>query len=60
MHELMPSVVPMAVSIVTSVWMMIFQVSFFMPTLCFMVKINVSPAQENILCRDIIHYVRTF
>ena len=26
----MPSVVPMAVSIVTSVWMMIFQVSFFM------------------------------
>ncbi len=29
-HELMPSVVPMAVSIVTSVWMMIFQVSFFM------------------------------
>ena len=56
MHELMPSVVPMAVSIVTSVWMIIFQVSFFMPTLCFMVKINVSPAQENILCRDIISF----
>ena len=41
-HELMPSVVPMAVSIVTSVWMMIFQVSFFMALFGLMVKNKVN------------------
>lgn len=37
MHDEMPKVVPIAVRIVISVWMMIFQVSFFMSNFKFQI-----------------------
>ena len=38
MHDEMPKVVPIAVRIVISVWMMIFQVSFFMSNFRFQIS----------------------